>query len=182
MSHIDAGKEVFSVTVASLDQLILLVHSHGQQCPLTPTRQPDPHRQDVKERALEEDPETSMKSPEADLCFSYICEGGHSFSWRPGHSERDDNGEPSEGGSAPPSAQRRTRERRRKVVKQEEVCRRSARRKSVCDGNTGGFRHSHETEQAAPCASGENEEAGNLGYFFLIPSVISRIVTFLKLS
>ncbi|XP_026783749.3 zinc finger protein 692 isoform X2 [Pangasianodon hypophthalmus] len=161
------GKEVISVTVASLDQLILLVHSHGQQCPLTPNLQSEPHRQEVKERALEEDPETSTRSSEAaeaELCLTYVCEGGHTFTWRPIHTQRDDNGEKSEQGSAAPSGQRKIRERRRKGVKrEEEVCRmrsrRSTRGRSVSDGNTAGFRRSDETEQVTPSSSGENEEA-----------------------
>ncbi|XP_060786914.1 zinc finger protein 692 isoform X2 [Neoarius graeffei] len=158
------GKEVISVSVASLDQLVLLVHSHGQQCPLTPSLHSDPHRQEVKEkRALEEDPETSLRSSEAneaEMCLKYVCEVGHMITWHPKHTEGDDNGEKSEEGSAAPSGQRKIRERRRKGVKREEVCRTRRRRgKSGCNGNIAGFGQSDETEQVAPSVSGENKEA-----------------------
>lgn len=156
-----------SVTVASLDQLILLAHDHGQRCPLTPSLQPDLHRQEVKQRLLEEDLGTSIRSSKADeveLCLTYVCEGGHAFTWRPIHTEADDNGEKSKEGSAAPSGQRKIREGQRKRVKREKVCtmrsRRSARGKPVSDLNPAGLGQRDETERVAPAASGENEEAG----------------------
>ncbi|XP_060737199.1 zinc finger protein 692 isoform X1 [Tachysurus vachellii] len=159
------GNEVISVTVASLDQLILMVHSHSQQCPLTPRMQPDLHRQEVKERLL--DPETSTRLSEtAQLCLTYVCEGGHAFTWSPIHTQRDDDGEKSEQGSAAPSGLRRTRERRMKGAKQDEACgtrsRRSARGKSGDDRSTAGFGQSLETEQITSSASGGNEEHEHL--------------------
>ncbi|KAF4072630.1 hypothetical protein AMELA_G00265140 [Ameiurus melas] len=154
------GNEVISVTVASLDQLILLVHSHGQHCPLTPGLRCDPRRQEVKERPPEEDPETSTRSAEAELRLTYVCDGGHVFTWRPIHTGGDDNGEARERGSAAPSGQRKIGERRRKGVKREEVCRtRSARGKSVSDGDAAGFGQRDQTERIAPDTSGGNEDA-----------------------
>ncbi|XP_058246303.1 zinc finger protein 692 isoform X3 [Hemibagrus wyckioides] len=151
------GNEVVSVTVSSLDQLILLVHSHGQQCPSTPRLQPDPCRQEVKERPLAEDPETFTRLSEtAELHLRYVCEGGHAFTWCPIHTQRDDDGEMSKRGSAAPSG---IRERQRKGTKQDEVFRtRSARGRSVNDG----FGQSDETERVTSPASGENEEAEQL--------------------
>ncbi|KAK3540406.1 hypothetical protein QTP70_030834 [Hemibagrus guttatus] len=153
------GNEVFSVTVPSLDQLIQLVHCHGQKCPLTPRLQPDPCRQEVKERPPEEDPETFTRLSEtAQRCLRYVCEDGHVFTWCPIHTQRDD-GEKSERGSAAPSGLRRIRERQRKGTKQDEVrrttSRRSVRGKSVDDG----FGQSDELERVASSASGGNEEA-----------------------
>lgn len=146
---------MISVTVSSLDQLILLVHSHGQQCPSTPRLQPDLCRQEVKERPLAEDPETFTRLSETtELHLRYVCEGRHTFTWCPIHTQRDDDGEMSERGSAAASG---IRERQRKGTKQDKVFRtRSARKRSVDDG----FGQSNETERVASSASGENEEAG----------------------
>ncbi|KAF5887773.1 zinc finger protein, partial [Clarias magur] len=147
-------KEVISVTVASLDRLILLVHSHGQECPLTPSLRPDPHRQEVKERPLEEDPETSLRSSEAveaKQCLSYVCEGGHTFTWRLMHTEEDDDGDKSEERSAAPSGERKTRERWRKGEKREGArgmrSRRNTQGRSDSDERTDGFGQSDETER-----------------------------------
>lgn len=164
MSHVGNGNEVISVTVASLDQLILMVHNHSQQCPLTPRLQPGLHRQEGKERLL--DTETSTRLSEtAELCLTYVCEGGHAFTWSPIHTQRDDDdGEKSEQGSSAPSGLRRTRERRTKGAKKDEACGtrslRSARGKSGDDRSTAGFGQSLEMEQITSSASGGNEEHG----------------------
>ncbi|KAI5095245.1 zinc finger protein 692 [Silurus meridionalis] len=148
------GKEGISVTVASLEQLILLVHSHGQQCPLTPSLQSDPHRQEVKERLLEEFPETSVWSREAETCLTYTCEGGHTFTWHPIHTGEDNNGEKREQGSTAPSGQRKNKKRQRKGVKREEECRTRSRRRArgrlVSDRN--------EVDRVCLSASEGNEE------------------------
>lgn len=141
--------------MASLDQLILLVHSHGQQCPLTPRMQSDPCRQEVKAGLSEEDPDTlirSSKAPGAELCPTYVCEGGHVFAWRPMHTHSGDGGMSEERRDAP-SGQRKNRERQKTGVKREKTMRsrRRARRKSVSDLNLVSRRS----------ASGENDVAGN---------------------
>lgn len=166
MSHVGEEKEGISVTVASLDQLIFMVHSHGQRCPLTLCLQSELHNQEVKNSTLEEDPETSMRSAEAEMSLMYVCEGGHAFTWHTLHTGRGEDGDKSQHRSAAPTGLRKSREGRRKGVKLEEACRvrnrRKARRKPVSEGNMAGLRQSGETERVAPAVSGENEEAGNL--------------------
>lgn len=160
MSRVGEEKEVISVTGASLDQLILMVHNHGQRCPLTPSLQSEPRGQEVKMSMLEEDPEIYTRSAEAEMCLMYVCEGGHVFTWRTHHAERNDERNRQQG-SAAPAGQRKTSERQRNGVKKE-VCKMRSRRKSrekpVSEGNTTGL---GETEQVTPAASGENKEAGN---------------------
>ncbi|TSY41747.1 E3 ubiquitin-protein ligase ZFP91 [Bagarius yarrelli] len=132
-------KNVISVTVASLDQLILLIHCHSQQCPLTPSLQPDPDRQEVKKIPLEPDPETSTRSSEEAKLLRFVCEGGHMLTWCPTRTETDDNGEQSKQGSGAPLGLRRIGDRQRKGVKQEEVCRMRSRRRARGQGLTDGL-------------------------------------------
>ncbi|XP_016379814.1 zinc finger protein 692-like [Sinocyclocheilus rhinocerous] len=76
-----------STTKESLQELILLVHNHGQTCPLPPVL----HSGTVK-KTTERDQsshvagrrETESKdSSEVDVCLKYTCENGHHFLWSP---------------------------------------------------------------------------------------------------
>ncbi|KAM9475241.1 zinc finger protein 692 isoform 1-T1 [Clarias gariepinus] len=93
----------------------------------------------------------SSEAVGAKQCLTYVCEGGHTFTWRLIHTEEDDDGDKSEERSAAPSVGRKTRERRRKGEKQERVCRMTSRRntkgRSDSDGRMDGVRQSDETER-----------------------------------
>lgn len=67
------GGGTISTTKESLQELILMVHNHGQTCPFPPVLQ-------CRRREAETEPK---KLAEADECFKYTCEDGHNFLWRP---------------------------------------------------------------------------------------------------
>ncbi|XP_016421957.1 zinc finger protein 692-like [Sinocyclocheilus rhinocerous] len=78
-----------STTKESLQELILLVHNHGQSCPLPPVlhsgtvtktteRDQSAHAAETREAETE-----SKDSSEVDVCLKYTCENGHLFLWSP---------------------------------------------------------------------------------------------------
>ncbi|XP_067270080.1 zinc finger protein 692 [Pseudorasbora parva] len=78
-----------STTKESLQELILLVHNHGQMCPFPPVlhsrtvtepTEPDQSAHAAGRRESETD---SNDSSEVDVCLKYICEDRHHFSWSP---------------------------------------------------------------------------------------------------
>ncbi len=78
-----------STTKESLQELILMVHNHGQTCPLPPvlnsatvkkTTERDPSSRTAGTREAETE---SKDSSEVDVCLKYTCENGHCFLWSP---------------------------------------------------------------------------------------------------
>ncbi|KTF83537.1 hypothetical protein cypCar_00038338 [Cyprinus carpio] len=78
-----------STTKESLQELILLVHNHGQTCPLPPvlhsgtvtkTTERDPSTHAAETREVETE---SKDSSEVDMCLKCTCENGHLFLWSP---------------------------------------------------------------------------------------------------
>ncbi|XP_059359810.1 zinc finger protein 692 [Carassius carassius] len=78
-----------STTKESLQELILLVHNHGQMCPLAPVLHSDAVKKTTEQdqsshaagtRAAETE---SKDSSEVDVCLKYTCENGHHFLWSP---------------------------------------------------------------------------------------------------
>ncbi|XP_050973180.1 zinc finger protein 692 [Labeo rohita] len=77
-----------STTKESLQELILLVHNHGQTCPLPPVLHSRPvtktTEQDQSAHAETESNDLSV----VDMCLKYTCENGHHFSWTPNKIEK----------------------------------------------------------------------------------------------
>lgn len=78
-----------STTKESLQELILMVHNHGQTCPLPPvlhsaTVKKTTERDQSSHAAGTREAETESKdSSEVDVCLKFTCENGHRFLWSP---------------------------------------------------------------------------------------------------
>ncbi|XP_043103715.1 zinc finger protein 692 [Puntigrus tetrazona] len=85
--HMKGEQSTLSSTKETLQELILMVHKHGQTCPLPPVL----HSATVK-KTTERDQSSlaagtreaeSKDSSEVDMCLKYTCENGHHFLWSP---------------------------------------------------------------------------------------------------
>ncbi|KAI2661760.1 Zinc finger protein 692 [Labeo rohita] len=83
-----SGKPQLPSLKESLQELILLVHNHGQTCPLPPVLHSRPvtktTEQDQSAHAETESNDLSV----VDMCLKYTCENGHHFSWTPNKIEK----------------------------------------------------------------------------------------------
>lgn len=83
-----------STTKESLQELILLVHNHGQTCLFPPVllsrTVTKPTERDQSAQATgRREAETDFKdSSEVDVCLKYTCEDGHHFLWSPNKMEK----------------------------------------------------------------------------------------------
>lgn len=119
-------------TVESLQELILLVHNHGQKCPLPPILHPSSGHE-TERRAVESESKNSYHSSEADIRLKYTCDNDHHLLWSPAgrQSEMEEIKSKNEGdgnsGDVTPASPKRLRQRSRKqliepvIVRQELV-------------------------------------------------------------
>ncbi|XP_056319755.1 zinc finger protein 692 [Danio aesculapii] len=88
----DGKGETVSTTKESLQELILMVHNHGQMCPLPPVLQCRPvpkTKTSTRGQSGRREEETEPKKlAEASECFKYTCEDGHHFLWCPIDTEK----------------------------------------------------------------------------------------------
>nr|XP_055024788.1 zinc finger protein 692 [Misgurnus anguillicaudatus] len=108
-------------TVESLQELILLVHNHGQKCPLPPVLQPSSGHE-TERRVVESESKNSNHSSEVDICLKYTCDNSHHFLWFPAEkqSEKKEIKSKKEGdsnsGDVTPASPKRLRPRGRKQL------------------------------------------------------------------
>ncbi|XP_035377681.1 zinc finger protein 692 isoform X1 [Electrophorus electricus] len=116
-----AVRATVSTTDASLNQLVLLVHSHGQHCPLPPTRAGQGAglqvggacRKGRRWRQADTDPEAPAQASEAEVRLRYVCERGHGFTWCPAEAEQEPGREAGGGQRQVEQGNKRSREQRR---------------------------------------------------------------------
>ncbi|XP_073675353.1 zinc finger protein 692 isoform X2 [Garra rufa] len=79
-----------STTKESLQELILLVHNHGQTCPLPPvlhfstvTKTTERDQSALAAETIEAEKTECKDTSEVDVCLKYTCENGHHFLWSP---------------------------------------------------------------------------------------------------
>lgn len=106
-----------STTTESLEELILLVHNHGQKCPLPPvlqtgTKQPEPDKsaRETRRTVVQSESKNSGCLSEMDMYLEYSCDGGHHFSWSPIEREKPADGHSGDVTPASPKRLRRGRE------------------------------------------------------------------------
>lgn len=114
------AKRSLSTTTESLQGLILLVHNHGQKCPLPPvlsktvTKQPEQNKS-VHETKRTSDSKDSGFLSVVDMCLKYTCDGGHHFSWSPIEREKSKNERDGNSGDVTPVSPKRLRRSREQV-------------------------------------------------------------------
>ncbi|XP_051509823.1 zinc finger protein 692 [Myxocyprinus asiaticus] len=100
-------KNTLPTTTESLQELILLIHNHGQKCPLLPVLQSrtitnragqdqSTHRTGRREKQVKTEPKDASQSSEMEICLKCTCEGGHHFLWSPTKREFEKKGTNSE--------------------------------------------------------------------------------------
>ncbi|XP_067249737.1 zinc finger protein 692 isoform X1 [Chanodichthys erythropterus] len=83
-----------STTKESLQELILLVHNHGQTCLFPPVllsrtfTKPTEQSQSAQATGRREAETDFKESSEEDVCLKYTCEDGHHFLWSPNKMEK----------------------------------------------------------------------------------------------
>lgn len=102
-----------STTTESLQELILLVHNHGQKCTLPPvlqssTKQPEQDKSAHETRTVKS--KDSSYLSEVDTCLKYTCDGGHHFLWSPIEREKSADGNSVDVTPTSPKRLRRGRE------------------------------------------------------------------------
>ncbi|KAI7798152.1 zinc finger protein 692, partial [Triplophysa rosa] len=119
------AKRSLSTTTESLQELILLVHNHGQKCPLPPalqfktvTKQPEQNKSvhETGRTVVQSESEDSGYLSEVDMCLKYTCDGGHHFSWSPIEREKSKNESDGNSGDVTPASPKRLRRGREQLV------------------------------------------------------------------
>lgn len=133
-------------TVESLQELILLVHNHGQKCPLPPVLQPSTFTKsghETERRSVESESKNSNHSSEV-YVHKYTCDNGHHFLWFPAErqSEKKEIKSKNEGdgnsGDVTPASPKRLRQRGRKQLMEPVIVRQELVTKGTTSQRQGG--------------------------------------------
>lgn len=168
------AKRSLSTTTESLQELILLVHNHGQKCPLPLVLQSKTiTKQQEQNKSVHETGRTVLQSESedygylsgVDMCLKYTCDGGHHFSWSPIEREKSKNGRDGNSGDVSPASPKRPRQGIEQLV---EPITLSQELPKVTTRQRQGRKHdvtlnkSEERSEAGSEISGDNKNAGDL--------------------